>query len=93
MIWLAPFLGVAERQLIPPRPTVNQLMITNLELTGVRFEHGLSTPTIQVGDTLRLIASEDSPLTVQIGCFVDQPPPPRFTGCAECQLHRVQSER
>jgi len=47
--------------------------------------------SIELGETIWFSVDADGPIVIQIGCFVDQPPPPRFTGCPECEVLRVQS--
>lgn len=48
--------------------------------------------SIEAGKTIKFSVHADGPLVIQIGCFVDRPPPPRFTGCPECEVLHVQSE-
>lgn len=69
-------------------------MIRSFELNGTTFEHerGIAHEiSVFLGQEIQLSAIGDLPLTIEIGCFVDRPPPPRFKGCPECQIHSARS--
>lgn len=51
----------------------------------------LSSRAVVVGQPIDITIYASSPITVRMACFVNRPPPPRYTGCAECSTYRVDS--
>ncbi|MEM8513450.1 hypothetical protein RCH14_002780 [Massilia sp. MP_M2] len=51
----------------------------------------VSAGEVVVGQTFSIEVHADSSLQVSISCFVDNPPPPRFKGCHECNVQVIQS--
>ena len=47
---------------------------------------------IEIGQEITVSAMGDNPpFIIQISCFVEDPPPPGFKGCAECNVYEVES--
>ena len=49
----------------------------------------VSADEVVVGQSITIEVHADSPVQIAVGCFVDKPPPPRFKGCSECNVHFV----
>jgi hypothetical protein len=50
----------------------------------------LDQSPLQVGEGRSLRISGDGPFLVSTACFIDNPPPPGFRGCAECRTVEIQ---
>lgn len=51
----------------------------------------LSSRSVRPGHPVQISVEGAAPIRIRVACFTNNPPPPRFQHCSECQIHTLKS--
>ncbi len=46
---------------------------------------------VTIGQPIEISVQAADPITIRVACFVNEPPPPRYSSCSECSTSVVRS--